>query len=346
MNDMQHRLFTDAGHGEGGALEALGRRDADIARILQTYGPPPDRSLPASFDTLARAIVGQQVSRAAASSIWARMEDAGFTDAAFCATSTPERLMPAGLSRRKADAAIADGRVTVDGVVADGRTPVERGSEVRLDGEPQVWEAREAAKADLTSSDAFLYLKYWKPAGVTCTSDRDDASNVIARGGFDDLDQRVFTVGRLDKPSTGLLLLTSDGRACEALLRPSQKKEKRYVVEVDRAPTADDLRALREGVTIETVAQRDRKAKPLVAKTKPCEVRAPNAKAPRLLEFTLTEGRNRQIRKMCAARGLEVVSLHRTHFAGVTLDGLVAGGWAPLSAKERRRVDAALADRD
>ena len=94
------------------------------------------------------------------------------------------KLLP-GLSRRKADAAIADGRVTVDGVVADGRTPVERGSEVCLDGEPQVWEAREAAKADLTSSDAFLYLKYWKPAGVTCTSDRDDASNVIVRGGFE-----------------------------------------------------------------------------------------------------------------------------------------------------------------
>ena len=95
------------------------------------------------------------------------------------------KLLP-GLSRRKADAAIVDGRVTVDGVVADGRTPVERGSEVCLDGEPQGWEAREAAKADLKSSDAFLYLKYWKPAGVTCTSDRNDASNVIARGGFDD----------------------------------------------------------------------------------------------------------------------------------------------------------------
>ena len=101
------------------------------------------------------------------------------------------KLLP-GLSRRKADAAIAAGRVRGDGGVAEGRTPVERGSEVRLDGETQVWEAREAAKADLKSSDAFLYLKYWKPAGVTCTSDRNDASNVIARGGFDDLDQRVF----------------------------------------------------------------------------------------------------------------------------------------------------------
>ena len=103
MNDMQHKLFSDAGHGDGGALAALGRRDADIARILDQYGPPPDRSLPASFDTLARAIVGQQVSRAAATSIWNRMEDAGFTDASFCAQSTPDILMLAGLSRRKAE---------------------------------------------------------------------------------------------------------------------------------------------------------------------------------------------------------------------------------------------------
>ena len=100
---MQHKLFSDAGHGDGGALAALGMRDADIARILDRYGPPPDRSLPASFDTLARAIVGQQVSRAAASSIWNRMEEAGFTDAGFCAQTTPDILMPAGLSRRKAE---------------------------------------------------------------------------------------------------------------------------------------------------------------------------------------------------------------------------------------------------
>jgi DNA-3-methyladenine glycosylase II len=103
MTDMQHKLFTDAGNGEGGALAALGRLDPDIARILDSHGPPPDRSLPASFDTLARAIVGQQVSRAAASSIWQRMEAAGFIDAEFCATATPELLMSAGLSRRKAE---------------------------------------------------------------------------------------------------------------------------------------------------------------------------------------------------------------------------------------------------
>ena len=103
MTDMQHKLFTDAGSGEGGALAALGKLDPDIARILDSHGPPPDRSLPANFDTLARAIVGQQVSRAAASLIWQRMEDAGFIDAAFCSTATPELLMSAGLSRRKAE---------------------------------------------------------------------------------------------------------------------------------------------------------------------------------------------------------------------------------------------------
>ena len=103
MTDMQHKLFTDAGSGEGGALAALGKLDPDIARILDSHGPPPDRSLPANFDTLARAIVGQQVSRAAAFSIWQRMEDAGFIDAAFCSTATPELLMSAGLSRRKAE---------------------------------------------------------------------------------------------------------------------------------------------------------------------------------------------------------------------------------------------------
>lgn len=255
------------------------------------------------------------------------------------------KLLP-GLSRRKADEAIAAGRVTVDGVVADGRSPVQSGSEVRLEGEIQAWEAREMAKTHNATSDKFLYLKYWKPAGVTCTSNLNDPSNVLKWGGFDALDQRVFPVGRLDKPTTGLLLLTSDGRANEALLRPSQKKEKRYLVKVNRAPTADDLQALASGVVIETVAQRDRKAKPLVAKTKPCSVRTPNPRAPRMLEFTLSEGRNRQIRKMCAARDLKVVSLHRTHFAGVTLDGLVEGDWAPLSAKELKLIDAALGDLD
>lgn len=103
MTDMQHRLFVDAGHGEGGALDALASRDPDVARALQKYGPPPDRSLPAGFETLARAIVGQQVSRAAASAIWQKMEDRNVTGLLQVADAEIDQMMSAGLSRRKAE---------------------------------------------------------------------------------------------------------------------------------------------------------------------------------------------------------------------------------------------------
>lgn len=103
MGDMQHRLFSDAGHGDGGALDALAARDADIARVLAAYGPPPDRSLPANFDTLARAVIGQQVSRAAAGSIHNRMLTAGMTTADSVIRLSIDDLMQVGLSRRKAE---------------------------------------------------------------------------------------------------------------------------------------------------------------------------------------------------------------------------------------------------
>lgn len=103
MTLMQHKLFNDAGHGTGGALAALSALDPDIERALETYGPPPDRSLPATYETLARAIVGQQVSRASASAIWHRMETHGFTDIDGVIGAIPETLLAAGLSRRKAE---------------------------------------------------------------------------------------------------------------------------------------------------------------------------------------------------------------------------------------------------
>ena len=103
MGDMQYRLFSNAGHGDGGALDALASRDADIARVLAAYGPPPDRSLPANFDTLARAVIGQQVSRAAAGSIHNRMLSAGMTTADSVIRLSIDDLMQVGLSRRKAE---------------------------------------------------------------------------------------------------------------------------------------------------------------------------------------------------------------------------------------------------
>ena len=103
ISNMQHKLFHDAGNGEGGALDALAGRDADIARTLAAYGPPPDRSLPANYDTLARAVVGQQVSRVAATAIMKNMQASGFTAVETVAGLTPDEMMTAGLSRRKAE---------------------------------------------------------------------------------------------------------------------------------------------------------------------------------------------------------------------------------------------------
>ena len=129
------------------------------------------------------------------------------------------------MSRRSADDAIQKGSVTVNGEVM--RNPGHRVTfkdVVKLDGEPQKWQEGALAKRNSISSQRvheernFIYLKYWKPRGVTCTADPADPTNIIAAGGFQLFPQRVFTVGRLDKDSTGLILLTSDGRLNHALL--------------------------------------------------------------------------------------------------------------------------------
>ncbi|RPG88179.1 MAG: DNA-3-methyladenine glycosylase 2 family protein [Candidatus Puniceispirillum sp. TMED245] len=132
MTDMQHKLHIDAGGGEGGALVALAGLDADIAGALDRYGPPPDRSLPASFETLARAIVGQQVSRAAASSIWTRMEAGGVTAIGGVLAASIDELMAVGLSRRKAEyltgiaEEISSGRLNIEDLQEMGGEEVQK----------------------------------------------------------------------------------------------------------------------------------------------------------------------------------------------------------------------------
>lgn len=246
------------------------------------------------------------------------------------------------LSRRAADVAIKERRVTVDGVVADGRVPVQLGSEVRLDGVLQRWQKQEEAKTIPRTSTEFVYLKYWKPLGVTCTSNTKDATNIISKGGFDKLPHHVFSVGRLDKYSTGLILVTNDGRVSEALLKPAHNKEKRYVVELSKPPTDDDIDALRDGVIISTANPRHRHTTIHIGPTAACSVKRLDPTAPQILEFVLNEGRHRQIRKMCETRGLKVRNLHRTHFAGVTLRGLRPGTWSALTRAELKCVDDAL----
>lgn len=251
-------------------------------------------------------------------------------------------------SRREADRVIADGRVHVNGKVAQPGDRLLGGERVTLDGRALDWERLElAAAADAVPTDLsqspFVYLKYWKAAGVECTTNRDVRSNIIdALGPLPGVRDRIVPVGRLDVASTGLILLTSDGTIINKLLRATERKEKEYLVVTDARATDREIERLATGVVITTVSQRDGVAKPLTAPTKPCVVeRVRSSRTDCMLRFVLCEGRNRQIRRMCAALGLEVRQLHRVGFAGITLDGCPrAGSWAFLNDDELRRIGA------
>jgi 23S rRNA pseudouridine2604 synthase len=295
--------------------------------------------------------------------------------AAAAATSSPSSGIPtirlnkvfkSTHSRREADRLILDGRVKVNGMVSYGCMVTPYQDTVQLDGVTvDGWEQMNNAvhpdrlatssassskssvgEVSLTSSSSssFEYIKYWKPAGVTCTTDRRVTGNIIDHLIQMNLYQprhRIYPVGRLDKDTTGLILLTSDGRLPNASLRYRHHQPKVYDVTVDRPVTARDVQKLRDGVVITTIAQRDgRRAPPLTAPTRPClvEVMAPNR-----LTIMLTEGRNRQIRKMLAALNYTVVALHRKSFGNITLRGLhQAGDWCRLTGPELAWVQSLL----
>jgi len=148
--------------------------------------------------------------------------------------------------------------------------------------------------------------------------------------------ERLFPVGRLDKDSSGLILLTSDGGLTNTLLRAGERKQKEYLVTTHVPATDADIARLAAGVVITTVAQSDGRAKPLTARTRPCVVERDASPAqPARLRFVLEEGRNRQIRRMCAACGLDVIKLHRVGFAGITLANCGRpGAWTFLTDAE------------
>jgi 23S rRNA pseudouridine2604 synthase len=181
------------------------------------------------------------------------------------------------LSRRSADQAIMEGRVTINGKMAKNGDMVNARDIVKLDGQVQHFKTLMKAKQVILEESELedrnlIYLKYWKPVGVTCTSDPNDSTNLISAGRFDLFPQRLFSVGRLDKDSTGIILVTSDGRVNNALLSPSVSKEKVYEVRLNKAPTDADLARLRDGVVITTTSQKDSGSKTITAKTLPCKV--------------------------------------------------------------------------
>jgi 23S rRNA pseudouridine2604 synthase len=210
-------------------------------------------------------------------------------------------------SRREADAWIAQGRVTINGKRAELGTQVGDGDEVRVD--QRVVGARKKRH---------VYLCLNKPVGVTCTTERHVAGNIID---FVDHAQRIFPIGRLDKESEGLILLTSDGDAVNGVLRAENNHEKEYIVTVDKPVTPDFLAGMARGVRI------------LGERTKPCKVSRVDKFTFRII---LTQGLNRQIRRMCEVFGYEVRRLQRVRIMHIRLGNLKPGQWRNLTEQELR----------
>jgi 23S rRNA pseudouridine2604 synthase len=210
-------------------------------------------------------------------------------------------------SRREADGFIMEGRVTVNGAPAVLGTQVEDGDDVRLDGEP-IGAARKRVRP--------VYIALNKPVGITCTTERHVAGNIVD---FVDHPERVFPIGRLDKDSEGLILLTNDGDIVNEVLRAEHNHEKEYIVAVDRAITAELIAGMAAGVRLSD------------ATTRPCKV----AKlGPKVFRITLTQGLNRQIRRMCEAFGYTVEALQRVRIMRIHLGELPLGRWRNLTAEE------------
>jgi 23S rRNA pseudouridine2605 synthase len=212
-------------------------------------------------------------------------------------------------SRRRAEDLIASGRVTVGGKrVVDPARDVDEDSGVRVDGRPVTPEPRE------------VWMLH-KPKGVVSTAREPGRRRAVT-----DLvpsRRRLYPVGRLDADSTGLILLTNDGELANRLTHPRYEVERTYRVRMRRAPSDDDLRTLRRGVELDD------------GPTAPARARRVS---PRVIELTIHEGRNRQVRRMAEAVGNEVVELRRVAFGPLRLGDLPEGEARRLSSAELRRL--------
>lgn len=220
-------------------------------------------------------------------------------------------LSEAGVcSRREADRNISEGKVYVNGNVAELGTQVLPGDEVVYQGKR------------ISIDDDKVVLAYNKPVGIECTSNLSVKKNIIEAVGYH---KRVYPVGRLDKLSEGLILLTNDGELSNRILKARYFHEKEYVVSVNKAISKAFLMSMSKGVPI------------LDTVTRPCEVFKISE---RTFRIVLTQGLNRQIRRMCEALGYEVVKLKRIRVLNVMLEDLEVGKWRILTADELSQLRA------
>jgi 23S rRNA pseudouridine2604 synthase len=207
-------------------------------------------------------------------------------------------------SRREADQWIDAGRVTINGVIATLGSKVNEGDAVCVDGQ------------SLGQKQVPIYLALNKPVGITCTSEPHIKDNIVAFVGHT---ERIFPIGRLDKDSEGLILLTNDGDIVNEILRVENAHEKEYLVTVDHPVTDEFLNGMTSGVRIMGIM------------TQPCSVRR---LYPNCFSIILTQGLNRQIRRMCAAFDYRVRRLQRVRIMHIELGALKRGEWRNLSREE------------
>lgn len=211
-------------------------------------------------------------------------------------------------SRREADTLIENGKVKINGVTAVQGSKVNPGDTVEVSGRK------------ITPDDDMIYIAFNKPLGVTCTTDRRDPSNIIDYIGFD---ERIFPVGRLDKNSSGLILLTNDGSIVNRLLRAENGHEKEYLVTVNRPYDKAFIKAMESGVPV------------LGQLTLPCRIKPAGDKT---FKIILRQGLNRQIRRMCEYLGYKVTRLKRIRFMNIQLGDLDTGKWRYLTAEEKKSL--------
>jgi 23S rRNA pseudouridine2604 synthase len=215
-------------------------------------------------------------------------------------------------SRRETDRLVEAKRITINGVICEHGSQVEPGDIVLIDGNP------------IKAKPKPVYIALNKPVGITSTSENQVQGNIVD---FVNHPQRIFPIGRLDKDSQGLILLTNDGDIVNKILRAEYGHEKEYIVTVDKPYNQAFIRGMSNGVEI------------LGTVTKKCEV---TRISDRDFRIVLTQGLNRQIRRMCKAFGYKVVKLERIRIMNIKLDKLPIGQWRDLTDQERNELFAML----
>lgn len=209
------------------------------------------------------------------------------------------------VSRRGADKWIEEGRITINGELATVGSQVSEGDVVCVDGKP------------VKKEEELVYIALNKPVGITSTTEKHIKGNVVDFVGHS---KRIFHIGRLDKDSEGLLLLTNDGDIVNKILRAENHHEKEYIVQVDKPITDQFLKKMASGVKI------------LDTVTLPCKVEKVSSQ---VFKIILEQGLNRQIRRMCSALGYTVKRLQRIRIMNIHLGNLKVGQWRDLTDKEK-----------